>query len=103
MRIHHNSSKSVKLQAFRNVIRHGPYCHGQLSTDFLCVLCLELRSPKTTQMPAPPSPREVGEACFSSPVYSALFWDPFEMLFWSPLVAALGLNAAKSTPKTTQF
>ena len=53
MRIRHNSSKSAKLQAFRNVIRHGLYCHGQFSIDFLCVLCLELRSPKTTQMPAP--------------------------------------------------
>ena len=56
MRIRHNSSKSVKLQAFRNVIRHGLYCHGQLNTDFLCVLCPELRSPKTTQMPAPHPP-----------------------------------------------
>ena len=39
----------------------------------------------------------------NSPVYSALFLEPFEMLFWSPLVPTLGLNAAKSTPKTAQF
>ena len=62
MSIRHNSSQSVKLQAFRNVIRHGLYCHGQFSIDFLCVLCLELRSPKTTQMPAPPSPSPRGGA-----------------------------------------
>ena len=56
MSIRHNSSQSVKTQAFRNVIRRGLYCHGQHSTDFLYVFCLELRSPKTTQMPAPPLP-----------------------------------------------
>ena len=56
MSIRHNSSQSVKTQAFRNVIRGGVYCHGLRSTDFLYVLCLELRPPKTTQMSAPPPP-----------------------------------------------
>ena len=84
-------------------MRHVPSCSWHLSTDFLCILCLQLRSPNTTQMPAPPLPPGGGGARANSPVYSALFWDPFEMLFWSPLVAALGLNAAKGTPKTTQF
>ena len=66
--------------------------------------CAPLRQLKC--LPPPPRggyPGGVGDPPLSSPVYSALFWDPFEMLFWSPLVAALGLNAAKSTPKTTQF
>ena len=57
MSIRHNSSQSQKTQAFRNVIRRGVYCQTQHNTDFLYVLCLELRPPKTTQMSAPPSPR----------------------------------------------
>ena len=34
----------------------------------------------------PPSPRGGRGAPGNSPVYSALFLEPFEMLFWSPLV-----------------
>ena len=75
MSIRHNSSQSQKTQAFRNVIRRGVYCQTQHNTDFLYVLCLELRSPKTTQMPVPR-----GEARLNSHVYNVVFWDPVKML-----------------------
>ena len=61
MSIRHNSSQSPKTQAFRNVIRCGVYGQTQHNTDFLHVLCLQLRPPKTTQMSAPPPPGEWGK------------------------------------------
>ena len=55
-----NSSPKCKTQGFQDSMRHGPSCSWHLSADFLCILCLQLRSPNTTQMPAPPLPSPRG-------------------------------------------
>ena len=51
-----NSRPKCKTQGFQVSMRHRPSCSWHLNTDFLCILCLQLRSPNTTQMPAPPPP-----------------------------------------------
>ena len=53
--IFQNSSPKCKTQGFQDSMRYGPSCSWHLSTDFLCILCLQLRSPNTTQVPGPPS------------------------------------------------
>ena len=78
-----NSSPKCKTQGFQDSMRHGPYCSWHLSTDFLCILCLQLRSPNTAQMPAPPLPPGGG-----TPVPVPLFTV---LCFWSLSKCSFGL------------
>ena len=78
-----NSSPKCKTQGFQDSMRHGPSCSWHLSTDFLCILCLQLRPPNTTQMPAPPPPpRGGGDPPGKPPVYRALFWEVIKLYFF---------------------
>ena len=56
LRICQNSKPKCKTQGFQVFMRHRPSFSWHLNTDFLCVLCLQLRPPKTTQISAPPLP-----------------------------------------------
>ena len=106
MRIRHNSSKNVKLQAFGKCHPPRLICHWQLNTDFLCVLCLELRSPKTTQMPAPPPPGGPPGGSPSPWKFSCLqcrFLGPCQNARLAFSVPTLGLNTVKSGSETTSF
>ena len=83
MSIRRNSSQSQKTQAFRNVIRRGVYCQTQHNTDVLYVLCLELRSPKTTQMSAPSSPRGAFVIRFNFHLRELMLVRILGYIFWT--------------------
>ena len=98
-----NSSPKSKTQGFQDSMRYGPSCSWHLSTDFLCILCLQLRSPNTAQMPAPPPPPE-GGALLETSLFTVLcFWSlsecSFGLLWWLHGVSTL----PKVPPKRHDF